>query len=335
MGKIVPDWQTYIRCNGGNLIIRYFKSGLAEDLEIPWPKKLRSIKCEKVRFRVEDLQPLSRYGDTLDSVELKECEIEPGTLSVLSGASSLRYLSVENSGISDDDFEWFKGTAKLEILRLNGNPQCTGAVIAKAVGSPLNCLYLQGTNFQDADIPLTLSFPQLRILNISDTKVTGASLPQLAVNRGLSVICDHDREGVTQFRAAQRQNWKKKLSFDEKPAEEAMQLVRDFYAASQDSKQRRSNFVTERYLDYCKTHGYSGVDLGQKLSFRDSPTPPYQNYRVVDVEQITRKKFYVYSECDDIALTQYRCSVVQSEDGWKIDKNERLMEGKWRFWPLD
>lgn len=335
MGKIVPDWQTFISCSGGHLVIRHLKSGLAEDLEIPWPKKLSSIKCEKVRFRTEDLQPLARYGETLDTVVLKECEIEPGALSVLSQAFSLRYLSIENCDISDDDFEWFKGTAKLETIGLNGNHRCTGAVVARAVESPLNCLYLQGIDLQDADIPLMLSFPKLHILSVSETKVTGTALLQLAVNRELDIICDHDREGVSQFRAAQRKNWKKKLLFDEKPAEEAMQLVRDFYAASQDRKQYRSNFVTERYLDYCKTHGYSGVDIGQKLSFYDSPTPPYQNYRVVDVEQITRKKFYVYSECDDIVLTQYRCLVVQSEDGWKIDKNERLMKGKWCFWPLD
>lgn len=333
MGKIVPDWQTFIRCDGGALIIRHLKSGLAEDLEIPWPQKLESIKCEKVRFRAEDLQPLSQYGETLDSVDLKECEIEPGALSVLAGASSLRYLSVENCGVSDDDFEWFKGTSKLEILGLTGNPQCTGAVIARAVGSPLRCLYLQGTDFQDADIPLALSFPKLRVLHISDTKVTGAALPQLAVIRGLNVICDHDRNGLASFRAAQRRNWKKKLTLDEKLAGEAMQLVKDFYAASQDSGRRRSNFVTVRYLDYCKSHGYNGVYPG--VSFRESLTPPYQDYQVVDAEQITRRKFYVYSECDDFALSQYRCLVVLAEDGWMIDNNQRLLDGKWQFWPLD
>lgn len=171
-------------------------------------------------------------------MELKECEVEPGALSVLSQAFFLRYLSIKYCGVSDRDFEWFKGTAKLETLGLEGNSQCTGAVIARAVGSPINCLYMQGTDFQDADIPLMLSFPHLRILSISDTKVSGAALQQLAVNRELNIICDHDRKRVSQFRAAQRQNLKKKLSFDEKPAEEAMQLVRDFYAASQDSRQR-------------------------------------------------------------------------------------------------
>ena len=40
MGKIVPDWQTFICCKGGHLIIRHLKSGLAEDLEIPWPERL-------------------------------------------------------------------------------------------------------------------------------------------------------------------------------------------------------------------------------------------------------------------------------------------------------
>ena len=140
----------------------------------------------------------------------------------------------------------------------------------------------------------------------------------MSINRGLSIICDHDREGVAQFRAAQRQNWKKKLSFDKEPAEEAMQLVRDFYAASQDRKQLRSRFVTQRYLDYCKTHGYSGVDPGQKRSFCDSSTPPYQDCHVVDVEQVTRKKMYVYSECDDLTFTQYRCLVIQAENDWNI-----------------
>ena len=74
MGKTVPDWQTFIRCDGGHLIIRHLKSGLAENLEIPWPEKLKGITCEKVRFRVEDLRPLSQCGKTLDFVDLKDCE---------------------------------------------------------------------------------------------------------------------------------------------------------------------------------------------------------------------------------------------------------------------
>lgn len=332
MGKIVPDWQTFIRCNKNNLVIRHLKSGLAEDLEIPWPQKLKQIHCEKVRFRAEELQPLSRYGETLDLIEMTDCEIEPGALSILSAASSLHNLTIKNCRTSDDDFNWFRGTAKLTSLSLEGNPKCTGAVIAQAIGSPLVSLNLQGTDFQDADIPLILSFPNLMILNISDTKVTGAALLQLAVNRGLTIICGHARVGVAQFRAAQRQNWKKKLSFDEKLAEEPMQFVKKFYAVSQNRKQRRSDFVTQRYLDYCKAHGYNGLD---PMSFREPFAPPYQDYRVVDVEQLTRNKFYVYSECDDLTLTQYRCLVLQTEEGWKIDKNERLMDGKWRFWNLD
>ena len=332
MGKTVPDWQTFISCKGDNLIIRHLKSGLAEDLEIPWPTKLKRMECEKVRFRAEDLQHLSQYEKTLATVVLKDCEIEPGALSVLGKASSLQSLSIINCGVSDDDFGWFSGTNKLTGLSLEKNPQCTGAIIAQVVGSPLKNLFLQGTNFQDTDIPQILSFTDLQTLNISDTGVTGAALSQLAANRGLTIICDHDREGVSQFRTAQRQNWKKKISFDEKLAEEATQLVKNFYTASQDRKQRRSGFVTQGYLDYCKAHGYNGVD---PMSFREPFIPPYQDFRVVDVEQVTRKKFYIYSECDDRFLTQYRCLVLQTEDGWKIDKNERLTDGKWCFWRLD
>lgn len=332
MGKIVPAWQTFINCNGRSLIIRHLKNGLAEDLEIPWPKKLMEIHCEKVRFRAEELQPLSRYGETLNTVVLEDCEIEPGALSVLSEVSSLHCLSIKNCGVSDNDFNWFRGTAELTNLSLEQNPDCTGVVVAQAVGAPLVRLFLQGTNFQDTDIPLILSFPNLRILNISDTKVTGAALLQLAVNRELTIICDHNREGVAQFRAAQRQHWKKKIPFDEKLAEEPIQLVKNFYAISQDRKQCRNGFVTQQYLDYCKAHGYNGLD---PMSFREPFTPPYQDYRVVDVEQVTRKKFYIYSERDDAFLTQYRCLVLQTEDGWKIDKNERLMDGKWRFDRLD
>lgn len=332
MGKIVPAWQTFINCNGSCLTIRHLKNGLAEDLEIPWPKKLKQIRCEKVRFRAEELQPLSRYEETLNTVVLEDCEIEPGALSVLSKMPSLQCLYIKNCGVSDNDFNWFSGTAELTVLSLEKNFDCTGAVVARAVGSPLVRLFLQGTNFQDTDIPLILSFPNLRILNISDTKVTGAALLQLAVNRELTIICGHDRKGVAQFRAAQRQHWKKKIPFDEKLAEEPIQLIKNFYAISQDKKQHRSGFVTQRYLDYCKAHGYNVLD---PMSFREPFTPPYQDYRVVDVEQVTRKKFYIYSERDDEYLTQYRCLVLQTEDGWKIDKNERLMDGKWCFDSLD
>lgn len=40
MEKEVSSWQTFISCNGGSLIIRHLKSGLAEDLEISWPAKI-------------------------------------------------------------------------------------------------------------------------------------------------------------------------------------------------------------------------------------------------------------------------------------------------------
>lgn len=86
---------------------------------------------------------------------------------------------------------------------------------------------------------------------------------------------------------------------------------------------------------YSRAHGYNGVDAGQKVSFSDWSALPYQGYQVVDVEQITRKKFYVYSESDDAVLSQYRCLVIQTEDSWKIDKNERLTDGKWKFRSLD
>lgn len=127
----------------------------------------------------------------------------------------------------------------------------------------------------------------------------------------------------------------RKPTFDAEPAEKAMETVRHFYKVSQEGGQRRISLVTGRYLDYCRAHGYNGVDVGQKVSFSDSSVLPYQGYQVVDVEQITRKKFYVYSESDDVILSQYRCLVIQTEDGWKIDKNERLTDGKWKFRSLD
>lgn len=335
MGKAVPSWQTFISCNGGSLIIRHLKNGLAEDLEIPWPAKLKRITCERVRFRAEDFHSLSEYEKTLDAVEMKDCEFAEGALSILAGMASLRYLSLESCGISDADLNWFRGMPKLSGLVLAGNPGCTGAVVAAANTSPLERLDLKGTGFQDKDVPLLLSFPRLGHLNLSDTKVTGAALPQLAVNRNLNIICGHDRSGVARFRAAQRNNWKKELAFDAEPAEEAMEAVRRFYKVSQEGGQSRSSLVTARYLDYCRAHGYSGVDAVQKVSFSDSSALLYQGYQVVDVEQITRKKFYVYSESDDAVLSQYRCLVIQTEDGWKIDKNEWLTDGKWEFWRLD
>lgn len=335
MGKTVPDWQTFLRCTGGNLVIRHLKDGLAEDLEVPWPKSLRNVKCEKVRFRAEDLRPLAQYEKTLDTVELKDCTLEPGALAVLSGAASLRCLSLENCGISDEDLGWFRGTPKLELLVLTGNPKCTGAVAARAVGSPLRGLHLQGTDFRDADLPLLLSFPLLETLNVSDTKVTGAALPQLAENRALDVTCDHAREGVARFRAAQRNHWKKNLSLDAEPAEGAMQFVRDFYEISRDGRQRRSHLVTQRYLDDCRARGCNGVDPGQKVSLSCPSAPPYQDCRVVDVEQVTKKKFYVYGERDDASLSQYRYLVLRTEAGWQIDRSERLLGGKWQFWRLD
>lgn len=71
---------------------------------------------------------------------------------------------------------------------------------------------------------------------------------------------------------------------------------------------------------YSRAHGYNGVDAGQKVSFSDWSALPYQGYQVVDVEQITRKKFYVYSESDDAVLSQYRCLVIQTRIAVRLTK---------------
>lgn len=306
-------------------------------MEIPWPKKLFSLGCEKIRFRTEDLQPVLECGKTLEIVNLKSCEIESGALQVLQNAKSLRCLTIENCNISDADLEWLNNAPKLELLSLAGNPECTGKIISQAAELPIRRLYLNGTDLQDYDIPAILSFSNLEFLSMSNTNVTDEALPQLAVNRNLTIICNHTKEGMKQFRAAQRRNWKKKQELDEKPAGEATQLVKDFFAASQDRGRKRSGYITQRYLDYCRAHGYNGVDQGQKwfAVSSDSKALPYEDYQVVDVEQITRRKFYVYSERDDEGLSQYRYLVVMTEDGWKIDKGERLIDGKWLFWPLE
>lgn len=83
----------------------------------------------------------------------------------------------------------------------------------------------------------------------------------------------------------------RKPTFDAEPAEKAMETVRHFYKVSQEGGQRRISLVTGRYLDYCRAHGYNGVDVGQKVSFSDSFVLPYQGYQMVDMEQITRKSF--------------------------------------------
>ena len=334
MGKTVPSWQTFINCANGSLIIRHLKEGLAEDLEIPWPSKLTRLECEKIRFQIQDLQPVLECGKTLDTISLTSCEIEPGALQIFAKASSLRCLILKACNISDADLDWLANAPRLELLDLSGNPGCTGAVTAQIAGAPLRNLYLDKTSLQDSDIPALLSFSQLKYLSISNTKVTGAALLQLAANRTLTVVCAHEYEGMAQFRAAQRQNWKKKTEYDNELAEKAFLLVKDFFSASQNRRQKRSAYVTQRYLDYCKAHGYNGVDLGQRVSFSEDGTPPYQDYRIVDVEQISRKKLYVYCEQEDASLSQYRYLVTLTDEGWQIDKSERLFEEKWCFWPL-
>lgn len=334
MGKTVPSWQTYINCTNGSLKIRHLKEGLAEDLEIPWPSKLIRLECERVRLRTQDLHPVLMCGETLDTVSLTSCELAPGALQVFAKAASLRCLILKACNISDADLDWLTAAPGLELLDLSDNPACTGAVTTQISTAPLRNLHLDKTGLQDSDIPALLSFSQLRYLSVSDTKVTGPALLQLAANRTLTVVCTHDREGMAAFRAAQRQNWKKKAEYDKVLAEEAGLLVKDFFSASQDRRQKRSGYVTQQYLDYCRAHGYNGVDPGQRISISENDAAPYQDYHIVDVEQISRKKLYVYCEQDDDFLSQYRFLVTMTDEGWRIDKSERLLEEKWRFWPL-
>ena len=231
---------------------------------------------------------------------------------------------------------WFRGGDSLEVLNLGGNPGCTGRVIRQAEGSSLGNLSLEGTGIQNGDMAALAAFPQLETLSVSGTAVTGEDLLSLAGNLGLTVLCDHDREGLARFRAAQRQGWKKTPGPTGDPVcQEAMELVRAFFAASQDPRRERSGFVTQRYLDYCKAHGFNGVDPGQRVAFRDSREPPYKDCRVVDAERLTSKKVLVYWEKDDRQLSQYRCLAVRTPEGWRLDKNEWFYFGKCQFYPLE
>lgn len=336
MGKPVPSWQTFISCTGRSVTVRHLKEGLAEDLEIPWPKRLDIFTCEKVHFRAGDLGPLRAHQRTLHTVDLQGCRFEPGTLEVLAELPLLRCLRLWDCALSDEDLGWFRGGDALSVLNLGKNPGCTGRVIRQAEGSPLANLSLEETGIRKEDIPALAAFPRLETLTVSGTAVTGEELLPLAGNLGLTVLCDHDREGLAGFRAAQRQGWKKTPGSPEAPVcREAMEFVRSFFAASRDPRRERSGFVTQRYLDYYKAHGFSGVDPGQRVAFRDSREPPYKDCRVVDAERLTPKKVLVYWEKDDRQLSQYRALAVQTPEGWRLDKNEWLYFGKWKFYPLE
>jgi len=336
VGKPVPSWRTFISCAGRSVTIRHQKEGLAEDLEIPWPKRLDLFTCEKVRFRPGDLEPLLAHEKTLHTVDLQGCRFDPGALDPLAKLSHLRCLSLRDCALSDEALNWFRGGDSLEVLNLGGNPGCTGRVIRQAEGSPLGNLSLEGTGIQNGDMAALAAFPHLETLSVSGTAVTGEGLLSLAGNLGLTVLCDHDREGLARFRAAQRQGWKKTPGPTDDPVcREAMELVRAFFAASQDPRRERSGFVTQGYLDYCKAHGFNGVDPEQRVAFRDSREPPYKDCRGVDAERLTGKKVLVYWEKDDRQLSQYRCLAVRTPEGWRLDKNEWLCFGKWQFYPLE
>ena len=248
MGKPVPSWRTFISCTGRSVTIRHQKEGLAEDLEIPWPKRLDLFTCEKVRFRPGDLEPLLAHEKTLHTVDLQGCRFDPGALDPLAKLSHLRCLSLRDCALSDEALNWFRGGDSLEVLNLGGNPGCTGRVIRQAEGSPLGNLSLEGTGIQNGDMAALAAFPQLETLSVSGTAVTGEGLLSLAGNLGLTVLCDHDREGLARFRTAQRQGWKKTPGPTDDPVcREAMELVRAFFAASQDPRRERSGFVTQGY----------------------------------------------------------------------------------------
>ena len=314
-----------------------------------FPKRARTIDWEdgKLIFdgdkvmlmpelSVEVMQQIGAYP-ALVGFHVKHYPLTDELVQPLAGAKKMVNIGIEYAELTDACFAVFATMPALEYLLLAGNPAITGKGLSMMQASKVALLDLSATSLDDEALHRAAQLPKLNHLHVRQTQITYEGVLGIAFNKRLS-LCPGDlftQEQMELFASLQRNQAKKKLEVDADAVHQAEQVLYAFFAAMTQ---------WEKYTDQA---GFDAPDVRPKLQqiwlqyvsekprmgYRPlalslSPEETYTAFRLVDAEQVSRNKLYIYAQDERINL-DYRFCMKRVGEAWKIDAVQMRTDG-WR-----
>ena len=203
--------------------------------------------------------------------------------------------------------------------------------------SKVDLLDLSATSLDDEGLHLAALLPKLSHLHVRQTQITYEGVLGIAFNKRLSLRPDDlfTQEQMELFASLQRNQAKKKLEVDADAVHQAEQVLYAFFAAMTqwekytdqagfDAPDVRPKLqqIWQQYVSEKPRMGY------RPLALSLSPEGTYAAFRLVDAEQVSRNKLYIYAQDERINL-DYRFWMKRVGEAWKIDAVQMRTDG-WR-----
>ena len=290
-----------------------------------FPKRARTIDWEdgKLIFdgdkvmlmpelSVEVIQQIGAYP-ALVGFHVKHYPLTDEQIQPLAGAKKMVNVGIEYAELTDACFAVFATMPTLEYLLLAGNPAITGKGLSMMQASKVALLDLSATSLDDEGV-LGIAFNKRLSLRPGDL---------------------FTQEQMELFASLQRSQAKKKLEVDADAVHQAEQVLYAFFAAMTqwekytdqtgfDAPDVRPKLqqIWQQYVSEKPRMGY------RPLALSLSPEGTYATFRLVDAEQVSRNKLYIYAQDERINL-DYRFCMKRVGEAWKIDAVQMRTDG-WR-----
>ena len=311
-----------------------------------WPKRARTADWEigvltldgEKQFKIPELtmEIMERLvGYTLVGFHTKGYPVTDALLAPFAGHKNIVNLGVEDGALTDACFPIFSTMPKLRYLLLDGNAAINGSGLSALQRCKLDLLTLNRTGLDDAGLLQTASIPKLSHIQIDHTAVTYEGLLAIAGNSRTEPVThvQFTKEQMDHFSQLQREKAKKPAQLDEQAAEECCRVLSAFFAEMTEWEQymEQARFedaeavprllvIWEKYVSEKPRLGYRPLGLSY------SAQGTYKGEQFLDVEQITRNKFYIYTREENTGFDR-RFLMKRAGDGWKIDAVQMRLDG--------
>lgn len=312
-----------------------------------FPKKARTIDWEdgKLIFdgdkvmlmpelSVEVMQQIGSYP-ALVGFHVKHYPLTDEHIQQLTGAKKMVNVGIEYAELTDASFAVFVTMPALKYLLLAGNQKITGKGLSTMQASKLDMLDLSATSLDDEGLHRAALLPKLSHLHVRQTQITYEGVLGIAFNKRLSLRPGDlfTEEQMEQFASLQRNQAKKKLEVDAESVHQAEQVLQAFFTDMTQWEKYTDQVgfdapdVRPKLLQIWQQYVSEKPRMGYRpLALSLSPEGTYATFRLVDAEQVSRNKLYIYAQNERIKLN-YRFLMKRMGEAWKIDVVQWRIDG--------
>ncbi len=296
-----------------------------------------------VRFENQTFTPaeIKQIADSTKLVGLSfvNCPITDADIKVLSTLPKLVNLSLEQAKITDKSLEYLSSLPRLNYLFIIEAAITGSGFQYFADNNKIACIWACQTQLNDENIQYLGKLKKLGTLVFHDTLVSFDGLLRIAYNPRLTVVSNNfTEEQIAHFESEQRNLAKKDIPLNEQDMALAKGQLLAFFTAINawerhalepevyalgftDDLQNRCKAI---FKEYCTDKPRSGY-RPEGLYMSDGPDYSYGDHRIIDSEQVTKRKIYFYTQ--DSNSFQYRYTMVNKDNVWKVDEGHRQSAG--------